>query len=88
MRKTIDGLIVEWDARKNEANIKKHKLSFETAILVFADQNRVELYDFAHSKNEDRYSIIGVVNDIITVIYTERTKAIRINKSICRKKLL
>ena len=78
MHKAIDGVIVEWDASKNNSNIKKHHLSFETASLVFADSNRVEFYDFMHSANENRYIVIGLVNNLITVVYTERGKALRI----------
>ena len=78
MRKRIDGIIVEWDAKKNSSNIKKHKLSFETASLVFADINRVELFDFMHSEKEYRYIVIGLVNNLITVIYAERKEALRI----------
>ena len=78
MKKKIDAMIVEWDTDKNNLNIKKHKLSFETAALVFADSHRVELYDFKHSTSEDRFMVIGLVNRLITVVYTERTSAIRI----------
>lgn len=78
MKAETDAVIVEWDTDKNNLNIKKHGLSFETASLVFADGNRVELYDFKHSINEDRFIVIGLVNNLITVVYTERTNAIRI----------
>ena len=78
MHRIIDGVIVEWDARKNNSNIKKHHLSFETASLVFADSNRVEFYDFMHSAAEARYIVIGLVNNLITVVYTERGKTLRI----------
>lgn len=78
MAKTIDGIKVEWDTTKNNLNVKKHNLSFETAVLVFEDANRVEFYDFAHNANEHRYVTIGLVNKLITVIYTERVRSIRI----------
>ena len=78
MHRKIDGVIVEWDISKNNSNITKHKLSFETAALVFADGNRIEFYDSLHSESEDRYRVIGIVNDVIVVIYTERKKALRI----------
>lgn len=78
MQKKIDGIIVEWDTAKNDLNIKKHGLSFETAALVFADSNRVEFYDFLHSISEQRYVVIGLINSLITVVYTERTNALRI----------
>ena len=73
-----DKLIVEWDDAKNDLNVKKHKISFETASQVFYDVNRIEFYDSIHSTSEARYITIGVVGKIITVVYTERRKAIRI----------
>lgn len=76
--KSIDGIIIEWDKSKNDLNVKKHGLKFETAALVFEDANRVEFYDSVHSIDEHRYVTIGMVNNLITVIYTERIKAIRI----------
>ncbi|MBO7699331.1 BrnT family toxin, partial [Candidatus Saccharibacteria bacterium] len=35
-------------------------------------------YDPTHSLDEDRYITIGLVNSLITVIYTERIQALRI----------
>ena len=78
MHRYINGVAIEWDVAKNDINIKKHGLSFETATLVFADADRVEFYDFRHSIDEARYVTIGLVNNLITVIYTERKQALRI----------
>ena len=78
MRQEIDSLIIEWDDAKNDLNVKKHKLSFTTAAQIFYDANRIEIYDTAHSVNENRYITIGMVDKIISVIYTERRKTIRI----------
>lgn len=74
----IDGLLIDWDDDKNRLNIKKHKLSFTTAALVFADKNRVEFYDSKHSVTEHRYITIGLVNKLIVVIYVERKRTLRI----------
>ena len=71
----------EWDDEKNRRNIIKHKISFETAVNVFKDKNRVELFDILHSEIEDRYICIGIINGVaylITVVYTERRDIIRI----------
>ena len=59
-----------WDENKNKANIKKHGIPFKTAIRVFDDINRVERYDEYHSDEEDRYQVIGMVGNVITVIVT------------------
>ncbi len=68
----------EWSSDKNIANIKKHGISFETATYVFDDPYCVEIYDFQHSIDEERYISIGKVGDIIFVVYTYRGENIRI----------
>ena len=68
----------EWDEDKNQLNLKKHGIDFETAMLVFNDLQRIEIYDMEHSINEDRYNTIGMVNDILFVVYTERKENIRL----------
>ena len=45
---------------------------------VFNDSNRIEIYDVEHSQYEDRYSTIGMVDDVLFVVYTERGEAIRL----------
>ena len=38
-----------WDSRKNEANIRKHGIPFEVAVLVFNDEKIIERFDKSHS---------------------------------------
>lgn len=78
MYRQLNSLIVEWDLNKDRLNIKKHGISFEIAKLVFADVNRVEFYDSKHSLHEHRYITIGMVNKLISVVYTERLNKIRL----------
>jgi hypothetical protein len=68
----------EWDSEKEALNIRKHGLDFDTAILVFEDENYIEWYDAAHSATEDRYNVLGMVHDVLFVVYTERRDRIRI----------
>lgn len=68
----------EWDEEKAEINFRKHKVRFETAAEVFLDENYIENYDGLHSDNEDRYKIVGEVEKILVVIYTERGERNRI----------
>ena len=68
----------EWDEEKNRANKAKHGIDFNIAMHVFDDENRIEIYDFEHSKDEDRYNTIGLVHDILFVVYTERKDSLRI----------
>lgn len=68
----MEVLQFEWDEEKNEINKKKHGIDFNTAIRVFDDEDRLEIYDVEHSVDEDRYNTIGRVHDILFVVYTER----------------
>jgi uncharacterized DUF497 family protein len=68
----------EWEEEKNNINKEKHKISFETAIHVFGDPGYVEMYDFEHSLDEDRYVAIGRVDDVLFVVFTERKDFIRL----------
>ncbi|AWK14572.1 BrnT family toxin [Candidatus Fukatsuia symbiotica] len=57
----------EWDQTKAESNIKKHRLSFETAIRAFADpfalveQDRIE-------NGEHRWQALGLVEGYLLVL--------------------
>ena len=68
----------EWDEEKAAANWKKHGVRFETASHVFEDVNRLEYYDELHSNGEERFQVIGKVNEILFVVYTERRERIRL----------
>ena len=49
----------EWDPAKNLENTKKHKVSFEQAMIALEDPHRLCFYDGIHSLNEDRYIVFG-----------------------------
>lgn len=68
----------EWDEQKNQLNKAKHGVSFETAAYVFFDENHIEMYDFEHSVDEDRYIAIGRVGEVLFVVFTERKEKIRL----------
>ncbi len=68
----------EWDEDKNSINKEKHKISFETAAHVFDDPNYIEMFDFEHSVDEDRYIAIGRVGEVLFVVFTERKQTIRL----------
>jgi hypothetical protein len=78
MRTNIADTLVEWDDNKNQTNIKKHGISFETAALVFADEDRIEYYDKLHSIDEDRFIVLGCVQGILYVVYTMREEVVRL----------
>ena len=82
VRAEIAGTLVEWDETKNQRNIKKHGISFQTAALVFADEERIEYFDKLHSQDEERYVILGCVQGILYVVYTMRNECTRLI-SVC-----
>ena len=59
----------EWDEEKERINRQKHGISFETASYVFRDEHYIEMYDFEHSMEEDRYIAIGMVRDLLFVVF-------------------
>ncbi len=67
----------EWDAKKNDSNIKKHGISFEEAKDVFDDMN--SFTEQTNKKDELRFKKTGLIlKKLFTVIYTIRGKIIRI----------
>jgi len=55
----MDSISFSWDQRKNTANQKNHKVSFEEAQTVFFDEHAIEYYDPDHSESEDRFLMLG-----------------------------
>ena len=78
MNTTVNEIVFEWDEEKNRINQHKHNVDFNDAAKVFSDENRIEWFDEAHSAEEDRYITLGMVNDILNVVYTERGEFIRL----------
>jgi len=69
-----DEIRFEWDEEKNEINYKKHGVSFETAVLVFEDPNRLMFVE-RFENNEERWHAIGAIRGsllFITVVHTYR----------------
>ena len=82
-------MIFEWDEEKNQANIRKHRVSFEDAETVFDDKNAVYLYDESHSSYEDRFIILGIAETIdreLHVCYCLRGKNNEITRIISARK--
>ena len=89
----------EWDPEKSKANEEKHGIDFETARILWADDNRVEIH--VPYPVEDRWILIGRKDiKLWTAIFTVRGNVIRIisvrrsrkkeadlyeEKSICKK---
>jgi uncharacterized DUF497 family protein len=83
-----------WDNRKNRANIKKHKVSFEEAETVFKDENAIQYFDPDHSDEGDRFILLGLSAKLRVLVvchcFRESELVIRIisarraDKSECR----
>ncbi|OQB53025.1 MAG: hypothetical protein BWX99_02441 [Deltaproteobacteria bacterium ADurb.Bin151] len=71
-----------WDDRKNEANKKKHGVSFSEAKTVFYDENAIRYFDPDHSDDEDRFLMVGLSQKIRVIVvchcFREEDSAIRI----------
>ena len=50
----------EWDERKSRVNKRKHGISFDEAQTVFLDENAIRYDDPDHSRNEDRFIMLGL----------------------------
>lgn len=67
----------EWDEHKNQANINKHKISFEQASTVFLDGSAIIFQDVEHSETEERFIIIGksALEQVLFVCYCEKSQS-------------
>ncbi|MCR4693156.1 MAG: BrnT family toxin [Firmicutes bacterium] len=78
----MDMISFEWDENKNEINIKKHKISFEEAKTVFYDEEALVINDPEHSKEEERFIILGLSKQanllVVCHCYRESDTVIRI----------
>ena len=66
----------EWDSGKAKLNEKTHGLSFEEAReLLRGAADYLEIYDFEHSLDEDRYLAVGPIRrGLICIVYVERAE--------------
>ena len=76
------GITFSWDAKKNPANERKHSVSCEEALSVFYDEEALIIDDPAHSKEEDRFLILGFSQKanllVVCHCYRESDRVIRI----------
>jgi uncharacterized protein len=66
-------LVFEWDLRKEQANLEKHRITFSEATSVFADSLARIFADEDHSGYEPREIIIGQskAKRLLLVCFTE-----------------
>ena len=66
----------DWDPAKDKVNVRKHRVSFQEAESVFADEHARLLDDPDHSEGEDRYILMGLSSRfrVLVVVHTYRGK--------------
>lgn len=63
----------EWDPGKAQSNLRKHRVSFEDAVRVFLDPDRIETFEVREAYGEDRWKTVGLVEPaLLAVVYTVR----------------
>jgi uncharacterized DUF497 family protein len=56
-----------WDENKNKINLANHKVSFETAQLVFDDPLALSIQD-RFENGEERWQTLGLVGEVVVVL--------------------
>ena len=56
----------EWDEKKNLANRRKHKVSFETATLVFEDPRAISVLERIE-EGEERWQTVGMAGGALVM---------------------
>ena len=78
-------LVFEWDKRKENANIKKHGISFEEARTSFYDENAIQFFVPDHSDEEDRFILLGVSHKLNALVvchcFKEEETTVRITSA-------
>ena len=66
----------EWDPKKAEVNLRKHKVSFEDAQSVFSDEMALLIDDPDHSEDEDRFVLLGLSQSLrlLVVVHCYRAE--------------
>jgi uncharacterized DUF497 family protein len=72
----------DWDERKERENRRKHGISFQEAVSVFADENALFMQDPDHSTDEARFILLGLSGNLRTLVvchcYRKKDDLIRI----------
>ena len=76
---TLHEIEFEWNERKSKTNLRKHKISFETACEVFFDPF-LRVVDAGTVEGEPRQAVIGMTKNwrLLCVVFVEREEVIRL----------
>jgi uncharacterized DUF497 family protein len=71
---------LEWNARKADANLRKHGVTFQEASTIFGDPLSITSDDPDHSIDERRYLAFGAstIGRCLAVSFTLRGDTIRL----------
>ncbi len=74
------GVKFEWDTAKAAANLAKHGIAFEEALVVFADPSRMEEEDTRKHYGETRINTTGMMGTllVVTITHTSRNGVTRL----------
>lgn len=70
----------DWDNRKAQENLRKHRIDFNEASTVFADSLSITIPDPDHSEGEERWVTMGLSNRhrLLVVVHTDEDETIRL----------
>lgn len=68
----------EWDETKSAACFRERGFDFAYAARAFFDPDRIVQTDNHHSYGEDRYQLMGKIEQRLFVVYTPRHEVMRI----------
>ncbi|MGD8330549.1 MAG: BrnT family toxin [Acidobacteriota bacterium] len=73
-------MLFEWDATKDTANLRKHRVSFREATTVFRDPLSITIEDPDRPRGERRSLTMGLSrrSRLLVVVHTDRGGRIRI----------
>ena len=65
---------LEWDERKNRANVRKHGVDFRDVVYGFSDPDGLSIPDAWDSEDEERWELLGRGADanLLVVVHTDR----------------
>jgi len=72
---------ITWDKEKNRTNRAKHRVSFETAQLVFADPLHLSRQD-RHVSGEERWQTLGSVGGVLLLLVAHTWKIPEVEEEI------
>lgn len=66
----------EWDPKKAQLNLRRHKVSFEDARSAFSDERALLIDDPDHSGEEDRFVLLGLSQSLrlLVVVHCYRAE--------------